>query len=396
MHKVLIVGAGMGGLALAQALRKQRVPFEIFDREAGPYERSQGWAIGLSWILKDLLSFTPDDLPPIETCSVSKQLGLLSRAVFYDAYTGRVFLEMGGRKPNEDGYFVRVNRAEFRGWLSEHIDINWNKRFSHYEETDSGVTAYFHDGTSAAGSILVGADGINSPVRTQLFSATPPQLNRVPLATIWGEVTLTKEQYEHQVALAPSFYMAQAEDFRIFIATKGVSEDKATSRYYWFVSWIDPAAAEHDFWTLHASREELLEYAATKVAGAHPKFLEVIQLTKPEGIVCPPIRLRDWLPGDIPRGRVTLLGDAIHPMTFFRGEGANHALQDGLKLANVLAEAFGPEGPEGPDIADTLEVYEKEMLQRGRDAVLESRAAAENQNPGSVKLPRRMEKVLET
>ena len=49
MHKVLIVGAGMGGLALAQALRKQRVPFEIFEREAGPYDRSQGWAIGLSW-----------------------------------------------------------------------------------------------------------------------------------------------------------------------------------------------------------------------------------------------------------------------------------------------------------------------------------------------------------
>lgn len=120
----------------------------------------------VSRILENLLSSTPDDLPPIENCSVSKQLGLLSRAVFYDAYTCRKLLEFGGREPKEDGYYIRVNRAEFRGWLSKHIHINWNKRFSHYEEIDSGVTAYFHDGTSAAGSIWVGADGINSPGMT--------------------------------------------------------------------------------------------------------------------------------------------------------------------------------------------------------------------------------------
>lgn len=48
-HKVLIVGAGIGGLALAQALRKQRVEFEVFDRDAGPYGRLQGWALALTW-----------------------------------------------------------------------------------------------------------------------------------------------------------------------------------------------------------------------------------------------------------------------------------------------------------------------------------------------------------
>lgn len=47
--KVLIVGAGIGGLALAQALRKQCIPFEIFERDNGPYGRSQGWAVALSW-----------------------------------------------------------------------------------------------------------------------------------------------------------------------------------------------------------------------------------------------------------------------------------------------------------------------------------------------------------
>lgn len=153
-------------------------------------------------------------------------------------------------------------------------------------------------------------------VRAQLFSATPIRLNHVPVGTIWAEVTLNKEQYERQVAIASSFYLLQAQSFRLLVATKGVSDDKSTAHYYWFISWVDPAAAEPDFWTLHASREQLLEYATRITAELNPMFLEPIHLTKPEGIVSPPIKIRDWVPGDIPRGRVTLLGDAVHPMTF--------------------------------------------------------------------------------
>jgi len=54
-----------------------------------------------------------------------------------------------------------VNRAQFRGWLSEHISIQWNKDFSHDEESGSDITVHFRDGTSATGDMLVGADGIN-------------------------------------------------------------------------------------------------------------------------------------------------------------------------------------------------------------------------------------------
>ena len=47
--RVLIIGAGLGGLALAQALRKQRISFQIFERDIGPEARSQGWAVSLHW-----------------------------------------------------------------------------------------------------------------------------------------------------------------------------------------------------------------------------------------------------------------------------------------------------------------------------------------------------------
>lgn len=153
-------------------------------------------------------------------------------------------------------------------------------------------------------------------VRAQLFRATPPQLNHVPVAMIWAEVMLTKEQYERQLPLATAFYMVQAVNYRIFVGTKGITDDKSSAYFYWFVSWVDPAAGEPDFWTMNASQEELLEYARRKTAGIHPRFLELINLTNAEGVLHPPIKLRDWVPDDIPRGRVTLLGDAVHPMTF--------------------------------------------------------------------------------
>ena len=62
MH-VLIVGAGVGGLSLAQALRKQGISYEIFERDENEQSRFQGWAIGIHSIIADLVGSFPDDMP---------------------------------------------------------------------------------------------------------------------------------------------------------------------------------------------------------------------------------------------------------------------------------------------------------------------------------------------
>ena len=58
--------------------------------------------------------------------------------------------------------FVRAERYRLRNWLSTNLPIQWSKRVQRVEQDDQGVTAYFEDGTSAKGDILVGADGIKS------------------------------------------------------------------------------------------------------------------------------------------------------------------------------------------------------------------------------------------
>ena len=153
-------------------------------------------------------------------------------------------------------------------------------------------------------------------VRTQLLAANPPTLNNIPLGYIVGELNLNKAQYERQLEFGRSFYVVYGEDIRIFIGNKGVSEDRASAVYYWHMCWIDAASADHEsYWTTRASKAELLDYALKRVQNLRPDLQELIKLTPVEGIMPNAIRVRDMVPEDLPRGRVTLLGDAIHPMT---------------------------------------------------------------------------------
>lgn len=120
-----------------------------------------------------------------------------------------------------------------------------------------------------------------------------------------------------------------------------------------------------------ASQEVLHRFVMSSLDGVHQDFAEVFLATKVDDIIHPPIRMKDMAPVELPRGRVTLLGDAIHPMVPFRGEGGNMAMKDGIVLANSVA------GEEGGGVEDSLKDYEAEMIPRTRKSVLASRAAGD-------------------
>ncbi|MCJ1303021.1 hypothetical protein MMC08_005827 [Hypocenomyce scalaris] len=377
--RVIIIGAGLGGLAFAQALRKQHISFQIFERDVSPQGRPQGWAISLHWILRDLLSSTIRDVPPVQSCSVTQPLGIGSSLAFFDPYSAEKLKEVGG-DPGDPEFFIRVNRAQFRDWLTEHLPIQWGKKFSHYEDYEDGVTVFFEDGTSVKGDMLIGVDGIGSHVRGQLLGVDGPKLNIFPLACLIGEVALSRAQYERQLKLAHSAYACHGNGFRFFAGVKSIATNRESARYYWMLSWDDPTVLDHsNHWTLTATQAEGLEFALEKIEGMNECFTELVTLTKAEDMVNPPVAVRDMIPEDLPLGRVSLLGDAVHPMTFFRGQGANHAMQDGLSLARLMNDEIAlSEGLLGKalDVPQLLKKYEGEMLARTREAVLSSRKAA--------------------
>ena len=97
---------------------------------------------------------------------------------------------------------------------------------------------------------------------------------------------------------------------------------------------------------------------------------EVIRSTSVDGIMLPLLVIRDMVPHAIPTGRVTLLGDATHPMAPFRGEGGNDAMLDGLSVTKAIRNKAASTWPE------MLKDYEREMIPRGTSAVMKSREAA--------------------
>ncbi|RYP10537.1 hypothetical protein DL764_000590 [Monosporascus ibericus] len=157
MH-VLIAGAGLGGLSLAQFLREQGISYEIFERDIGEKVRFQRWTIAPHVVINKLTSSVPSDLPGLrDSTNHLEPLKLPAQVAMY----------MPGR----------MDRVGFQ-----------DKRLKRIEDGNDGVAVYFYDGTSAKGDILVGADGVNNVGREHLIRRPSTDvLGVVPLATIVGE-----------------------------------------------------------------------------------------------------------------------------------------------------------------------------------------------------------------
>ena len=156
-----------------------------------------------------------------------------------------------------------------------------------------------------------------SPVRAQLLSPNPPQPNNLPIAMITGQLVMPKAQYVRQLSLANSFYLAYDGTQRMVAGLIDVSEDQETAKLFWQLSWVDPAAIDPStFWTFTASKSEMLNYVRRRIEHWCPEVKEIIAATDEKDMLQPPLVIKDYPPHPLPEGRVTLLGDAAHGMTF--------------------------------------------------------------------------------
>eukprot|EP01119_Soliformovum_irregulare_P011311 TRINITY_DN2822_c0_g1_i2.p1 TRINITY_DN2822_c0_g1~~TRINITY_DN2822_c0_g1_i2.p1 ORF type:complete len:217 (-),score=56.85 TRINITY_DN2822_c0_g1_i2:21-671(-) len=194
-----------------------------------------------------------------------------------------------------------------------------------------------------------------------------------------GIIDLDRALLDAHLNLGLTQWCAFGDHFRLLFTLVDVNSDKQSARGAWVLSWIEEQdghrtgdvdlASDKGGNQTQETGEISLPLLQEKIKELHPRFQSFVkdgELVK--------ITLRDLVPPELPRGHVTLLGDAIHPMSTFRGEGGNNAMLDGCKLGDLLGEAIRSVTL---DVSDHLKRYESEMRERGTKSVLGSRQAGQ-------------------
>ncbi|KAF2678708.1 FAD/NAD(P)-binding domain-containing protein [Lentithecium fluviatile CBS 122367] len=376
MH-VLIIGAGLGGLTLAQTLRKQGISFEVFERDEDENGRFQGWAIALHTIIDEFLAALPSDMPDLKQ-STDHLAPLNLRHQFAYYYGGREGCY--GLEDSPETPFIRAERSRLRKWLLTDITVNWGKALTDITQDDEGVSVTFKDGTTARGDIAVGADGVYSPARQHLLQRPSTDLlHLVPLMAIVGELDLSGDAFKRQLGLGHSAYNLINPElgFIGFVGLHYVFPDGQGGRFYWMFMQPDTediTDAKH--WLQTSSQQEKLDHVRKTVRGLPLKLREIFELTPPEGVRKEPHIWRDLELDTLPSSRVALLGDAAHAMTPSRGEGAFHAFIDAMKLSKTIAGLQADAKYKDINaVKAAVGEYHTEMLRRGTAAVRASRSS---------------------
>ena len=398
--RVIVIGAGTGGLALAHGLRRAGVDVQVFERDALRTEGLHGYRVGIdpdgSRALHALL---PPELYEtfVATCARAPRWFSMLTEDLHEVLALEIPVQADPVESEKS-----VSRMTLRQVLMTGLEdvITFGKEFTHFEQhTDGTVTAHFADGSSATGDILVGADGAGSRVRKQYL----PQARQedTGIIAIAGKLPITAESASLlpprvfqgiSMVQAPKGYscILHVMEFKWDRSGKiksGMGDSDAELIKVWpglqfdntrdYINWGFSATADKFPADVMDRRgDDLARLVAEMTPNWHPNLRRLFELTDPS--TCFPVNIKTSVPVDPwPATNVTLIGDAIHTMTPGRGVGANTALRDAVllcaRIMDVAADRFG--------LTEAVAQYEAKMIKYGFDAVLKSREQMTDENP---------------
>lgn len=347
--KALIVGGGIGGLATALCLHDAGIDSVVYERS----ERIGELGVGIN-----VLPHAAKVLVELDLLDRLDDVAVRTHELIYmNRFGQQIWRELRGVDAGYDVPQFSIHRGRLQRVLYDAVRerlggdaVQAGHRFVHFQQDADGVTATFANGDRAvelAGDVLIGADGIHSAVRSQMFRDEGPPT--------WNGVMMWRGAVEW-----PSFLTGRSMIIAGGMRAKLVLYPIAagTSAGTRLTNWVvlaktgrdnDPLPRRED-WSRQADRMELVPRLGS-FAMPHVDVAGLVAAT-PE-IYEYPMCDRDPLPF-WSRGRVTLLGDAAHPMYPVGSNGAGQAIIDATTIACCLQEEARPEV--------ALQAYEAERL----------------------------------
>jgi salicylate hydroxylase len=345
MTRVAIIGGGIGGLTAANALSQAGIEVAVYEAAAVLKEIGAGVALHPN-AMKVLRAIGVED-------NVRQVAGRSQWQVMRNWKTGRVIAKTSRQQQaasfGTEG--ATVHRADLLDVLAEALPagvVTLGKRCTQVRPDGDVAVARFADGTQIEADIIVGADGIHSPVRASLFGPDAPRFT--------GKVCYRSVVRASAVGGArPGTEGAQwfgPHGTIVLYPLRGEELINVVCHY-------DDDGYRHESWIAECSREEVLE----RYAGWHESLLRLFAAA--DTWYKWALYDRDPIPRWT-RGRVTVLGDAAHPMLPYLGQGACQAIEDGAVLATALSV-------EAADPLTGLARYERTRRPRASRVVLAAR-----------------------
>jgi len=320
--RIAVIGGGIGGLAAALSLH--RAGFDVDVYEQAPELNEVGGGINMgpnaARILYRLGLEDALDRDAVRPLSAHVRRWDDGRTL-QKATLNPISSELYGAP------HLTVHRADLQRIIASGLPrecIHLGHRLIGFEDRDTAVEASFANGRRIEADMLVGADGIHSTVRTALFGEEEPAFagcvayrGLVPAERI-ADLGLERG---NQSWLGPGGHLVH------YFVSGG--------RLLNFVGWTEHDTWNREDWTDRAT----IERALAAFEGWHPQIRRIVSAAD----TCFIWALFDRDP--LPRwsaGRVTLLGDACHPMYPFMAQGAAQAIEDGATLAALLADGGDP------------------------------------------------------